>query len=62
MNEVAQSALPLTSSDLSIFILFWNAHWIVQGVMLVTAVVFLLSSLVADVLFAALDPRIRYAD
>src|SRR5712691_12666899 len=31
--DIAQSALPLTSSDLSIFILFWNAHWIVKVVM-----------------------------
>jgi biopolymer transport protein TolQ len=33
MNEVAQSALPLTSSDLSLLTLFWQAHWIVKGVM-----------------------------
>ena len=32
--DVAQSALPLTSSDLSIFALFWQAHWIVKLVML----------------------------
>jgi biopolymer transport protein TolQ len=32
--DVAQSALPLTSSDLSIFTLFWQAHWIVKSVML----------------------------
>src|SRR5215475_10257600 len=32
--EVAQQALPLTSSDLSIFGLFWQAHWIVKFVML----------------------------
>ena len=32
--EVAQSALPLTSSDLSIFGLFWSAHVIVKAVML----------------------------
>jgi biopolymer transport protein TolQ len=31
--DLAQSALPLTSSDLSIFTLFWNAHWIVKLVM-----------------------------
>jgi biopolymer transport protein TolQ len=31
--DVAQSALPLTSSDLSIFHLFWQAHWIVKLVM-----------------------------
>ncbi|MCF8476291.1 MAG: protein TolQ [Pseudolabrys sp.] len=30
---VAQSVLPLTSSDLSLFTLFWHAHWIVKGVM-----------------------------
>jgi biopolymer transport protein TolQ len=32
--DLAQSALPLASSDLSIFTLFWNAHWIVKTVML----------------------------
>src|SRR4051812_24654227 len=32
--DVAQSALPLSSSDLSIFTLFWHAHWIVKLVML----------------------------
>jgi biopolymer transport protein TolQ len=32
--DVAQSALPLTSSDLSIFTLFWQAHWIVKLVMI----------------------------
>ena len=31
--EVAQSALPLTSSDLSLFALFWQAHWLVKSVM-----------------------------
>src|SRR3984957_3231989 len=33
MNEVAQSALPLASSDLSLLTLFLQAHWIVKGVM-----------------------------
>ena len=32
--EIAQQALPLTSSDLSIFTLFWQAHFVVKGVML----------------------------
>src|SRR3954467_3598581 len=32
--DIAQSALPLTSSDLSLFSLFWQAHWIVKGVMI----------------------------
>jgi biopolymer transport protein TolQ len=32
--DVAQSVLPLTSSDLSIFTLFWQAHWIVKLVMI----------------------------
>ena len=32
--DVAQSVLPLTSSDLSLFTLFWHAHWIVKTVML----------------------------
>jgi len=31
--DVAQSVLPLTSSDLSLFTLFWHAHWIVKAVM-----------------------------
>jgi biopolymer transport protein TolQ len=31
--DVAQSVLPLTSSDLSLFTLFWNAHWVVKTVM-----------------------------
>jgi len=32
--DVAQSVLPLSSSDLSVFSLFWQAHWIVKAVML----------------------------
>lgn len=32
--DVAQSVLPLTSADLSLFTLFWHAHWIVKAVML----------------------------
>src|SRR5262249_12874796 len=32
--EVAQQALPLTSADLSIFALFWQAHWVVKITML----------------------------
>ena len=32
--EVTQQVLPLSSSDLSIFGLFWQAHWIVKTVML----------------------------
>src|SRR5712664_3873381 len=32
--EVVQQALPLYSSDLSIFGLFWQAHWIVKATML----------------------------
>src|SRR5262245_35422050 len=31
--DVAQSALPLASSDLSLFGLFWQAHWLVKAVM-----------------------------
>jgi biopolymer transport protein TolQ len=31
---VAQSVLPLTSSDLSLLTLFWHAHWIVKTVMI----------------------------
>jgi biopolymer transport protein TolQ len=32
--DVAQSVLPLTSSDLSLFGLFWQAHWLVKAVMI----------------------------
>ena len=32
--DVAQSVLPMTSSDLSLFTLFWNAHWVVKTVMI----------------------------
>jgi biopolymer transport protein TolQ len=32
-GDVAHSVLPLTSSDLSLFTLFWNASWIVKTVM-----------------------------
>ena len=31
--DVAQSALPLSSSDLSVFALFLQAHWLVKSVM-----------------------------
>ena len=31
--DIAASALPLTSSDLSLFHLFWQAHWLVKTVM-----------------------------
>ena len=29
-GDVAQSVLPLTSSDLSLFTLFLHAHWLVK--------------------------------
>jgi biopolymer transport protein TolQ len=32
-GDVAHSVLPVTSSDLSLFTLFWNASWIVKTVM-----------------------------
>jgi biopolymer transport protein TolQ len=32
--DVAQSALPLPSADVSLIALFWQAHWIVKTVML----------------------------
>src|SRR6266851_5744256 len=32
--DVAQSVLPLTSADLSLFTLFWHAHYIVKTVMI----------------------------
>ena len=28
--DISASALPLTSSDLSLFHLFWQAHWLVK--------------------------------
>jgi biopolymer transport protein TolQ len=31
--DIASSAAPLTSSNLSLFHLFWHAHWIVESVM-----------------------------
>jgi biopolymer transport protein TolQ len=31
--DIAPSALPLASSDLSLFHLFWQAHWLVKSVM-----------------------------
>ena len=33
-GDVAQSVLPLSSSDLSLLTLFWQAHWLVKSVML----------------------------
>ncbi|HXF89694.1 MAG TPA: protein TolQ [Xanthobacteraceae bacterium] len=33
-GDVAQTVLPLSSSDVSIFGLFWQAHWVVKSVML----------------------------
>ena len=33
LTDDAQAALPLTSSDLSLFALFWQAHWLVKAVM-----------------------------
>jgi biopolymer transport protein TolQ len=33
-GDVTQSVLPLASSDLSLFALFWQAHWLVKLVML----------------------------
>ena len=33
--------------------------WLIQGVMMVTAIFIVLFNLVADVLYARLDPRIR---
>jgi biopolymer transport protein TolQ len=32
--DIVPSALPLTSSDLSLFHLFWQAHWLVKTVMI----------------------------
>ena len=32
--DVAQSTLPLASSDVSLIALFWQAHWVVKCVML----------------------------
>lgn len=33
-SDVAQTVLPLSSPDVSIFGLFWQAHWVVKSVML----------------------------
>jgi len=32
--DVAQSVLPLPSADVSLFTLFWQAHWVVKSVMI----------------------------
>src|ERR1700685_4831069 len=32
-GDIAQSVAPLTSSNMSLFHLFWHAHWIVESVM-----------------------------
>jgi biopolymer transport protein TolQ len=32
--DVAQSVLPLATTDVSLFALFWQAHWVVKGVMI----------------------------
>lgn len=32
--DITASALPLTSSDLSLFHLFWQSHWLVKTVMI----------------------------
>jgi biopolymer transport protein TolQ len=32
--DISQSVAPLTSSNLSLFALFWHAHWIVEAVIL----------------------------
>lgn len=32
-GDISASALPLTSSDLSLWHLFWQAHWLVKTVM-----------------------------
>src|SRR5271154_7342005 len=32
--DISASALPLTSSDLSLFHLFWQSHWLVKTVMI----------------------------
>ena len=33
-GDVAQSVLPIASADLSLLALFWQAHWVVKGVMI----------------------------
>ena len=32
--DVAQAAMPLPATDVSLITLFWHAHWIVKCVML----------------------------
>ena len=38
----------------------WRDYPVVQGVVLVTAVIFLSINLLVDLLYAVIDPRIRY--
>jgi peptide/nickel transport system permease protein len=42
--------------------LSWKDFPLVQGISLVTATVFLLANLAADIVYAYVDPRIRYFD
>lgn len=58
-NEVAQSVLPLTSADLSIWGLFWSAHVVVKFVMvgLVTASVWVWAIVIDKTLLYARTRR-----
>ena len=50
-TDVAQSVLPLTSSDLSIWGLFWSAHIIVKSVMVGLLVAWRFFDLIFDPIF-----------
>jgi peptide/nickel transport system permease protein len=43
----------------SVQALFWRDYPVVQGVVMITAVIFLTINLLVDVLYVAIDPRIR---
>jgi ABC-type dipeptide/oligopeptide/nickel transport system permease component len=44
----------------SVQALGWRDYPVIQGVVIVTAVIFLLINLLVDVLYVAIDPRVRY--
>ena len=58
-GDVAQSALPLASSDLSLFALFWQAHWLVKAVMLGLMINVLAAGLLSLLLPTTRAPRTR---
>jgi len=44
----------------SVQALGWRDYPVIQGVVIITAVIFLLITLLVDVLYVAIDPRVRY--